>query len=70
MMARVVRSHYRYKRPPRKRVKTATIEGPVIVTISDKPLGLITALAAHIRPHRASAIRANRSTQNSTKPRP
>jgi hypothetical protein len=27
----LVRSHYRYKRPPRKRAKAAPIEGPAIV---------------------------------------
>jgi hypothetical protein len=34
-MTRIVRSHYRYKRPPRKRAKAAAIEGPVIVKAID-----------------------------------
>lgn len=31
-MTRIVTYAHRYKRPPRKRTKTAAIEGPVIVT--------------------------------------
>jgi hypothetical protein len=31
----IVRSHYRYKRPPRKRKPVAPIEGPVIVHAAD-----------------------------------
>jgi hypothetical protein len=32
----IVTSHYRYKRTPRKRAKAAPIEGPAVLTISDK----------------------------------
>jgi hypothetical protein len=35
-LARIVTSHYRYKRPPKKRPKAAPIEGPAGLTISDK----------------------------------
>ena len=35
-MTRIVTSHYRYKRPPRKRAKAVPIEGPAVLTISDK----------------------------------
>ena len=34
-MARIVRSHYRYKRPPKKR-KAVALEVPTVLTISDK----------------------------------
>ena len=32
----VVTTHYRYKRPPRKRAKAAAIEAPTIVTIRSR----------------------------------
>jgi hypothetical protein len=32
----IVTSHYRYKRPPRKRRLAVPLEGPAIVTIRDK----------------------------------
>ena len=37
-MTRIVRTHYRCERPPRKRAKAAPLEGrPVIVTATSKP---------------------------------
>ena len=36
MNGAIVRTHYRYKRPPRKRPKAAPIEGPAALTIPDK----------------------------------
>ncbi len=37
MPARIVTTHYRYKRPPRNR-KVAPLEGPAIVTVTDRKL--------------------------------
>jgi len=35
-MSAIVTTHYRYKRPPRKRTKAAAIEAPTIVTIRSR----------------------------------
>ncbi len=35
-MTRIVTTHYRYKRPPRKRAKAAAIEAPAIVRVEKK----------------------------------